>query len=158
MLLGNLRSISLELTRRSEKHCINLVPGQKLCSKCQARISSLSKEKNDQIEENYEGEAMPSDEDVSEIEKSFAREQDRSQLEECFSTMGMSSIKSGSLPSSSKVSVGKRKLEAAVSSMKTKIARSLDIPPEKIDYLMTLFADKTKSVETSRAKIQIVTL
>ena len=176
MLLGNLRSISLELTRRSEKLCINLVPGQKLCSKCQARISSLIKEKNDQIEENYEGEAMPSDEDVSEIEKSFAREQDRSQLKECFSAMCMSPIKSGSLPSSSKVSVGKRKLEAAVSSMKTKIARSLDIPPEKIeiskstmdkevmekadafDYLMKLLADKTNSVETSRAKIQILTL
>ena len=140
MLLGNLRSISLELTRRSEKLCINLVPGQKLCSKCPARISSLIKEKNDQIEENYEGEAMPSDEDVSEIEKSFAREQDRSQLEECFSAMGMSPIKSGSLPSSSKVTVGKRKIEAAVSSMKTKIARSLEIPPEKIEISKSTMA------------------
>ena len=130
------------------------------------------KEKNDQIEENYECEAMSSDEDVSEIETSFAQEQERSQLKECFSAMGMSPIKSGSLPSSSKVNVGKRQLEAAVTCMKTKIARSLYIPSEKIeiskqtmdnevmekadafDYLMTLLADKTNLVEISELKFK----
>jgi len=81
--------------------------------------------------------------------------------------MGMSPIKSGSLPSSSKVNSGKRKFEAAVTSMKTKIARSLDIPLKKIDiskpkinkwimekadafdYLLKSLANKINSLETS---------
>ena len=110
------------------------------------------------------------------VQKSISIEEDRSDLSNFFESIGESPIKVCSLPESSKVKQGKRKIEKAVNTMTEKVARVLDVPAEKVkpikevmtkeeesklkdfDEMMDLLADKVRSLSTTKSKLQVLTL
>ena len=103
-------------------------------------------------------------------------ETEKTNINECFSAIGISPLKTKGLHYSGKARLGKRKISSAMQSIKTKISRSLNIDsvllndePLKfknesldkakcLDKMIEILAAKVKTVESTKMKIQILIL
>ena len=102
-------------------------------------------------------------------------EEERQMVTDYFSTIGLSPLKSHSQPMPCKITAGKRKICDAVSSIKVKVAKTLDVPVDCLltqteianneiqkkaaafDILMAQLKEKISSLSDSKSKIQILT-
>ena len=87
------------------------------------------------------------DEELSAIQKSLDFEEDRSDVSDFFSSVGVSPIKHHAVSTAVKTKQGKRKLETVVATLTEKVARSLDIP-------VTEFRAQQDTSESSREEIK----
>ena len=103
-------------------------------------------------------------------------ETETTNINECFSAIGISPLKTKGLHYSGKACLGKRKLSSTMQSIKTKISRSLNIDSvllndeplkfknETLDKakcfnkMIEVLAAKVKTVESTKIEIQILTL
>ena len=149
----------------STKHLkLDLIPGQKLCPSCRSRIANMSVPNEDeQVESDF-------DEDLD-----ASKEENRSILTDCFTSIGLSPLKTHALPPSSRRSLGKRKISALISEVSDKVAVALDVPiqnletkqnesdtlikqkADQLDRLMYLLKEKLKTTDY-RSKVQMLTL
>lgn len=150
---------------------LSLIPGQKLCTPCRLKVINLIKEKEDKSATEPETES--DNDQVTELEKSVTKENEKKELDSCFTLVGVSPLKLHSLGSSSKTTTGKRKLSTVISNLKLKVAKTLDIDPQNLeespqtndltkdkmfDNLISKFIDKHNEVKKIPDKIQILTL
>ena len=108
----------MELADKAKANLL-LIPGKKVCPNCQIRISKLLP--------NDEKQRHVSDEEIQELNTSTSMETEKTNINECFSAIGISPLKTKGLHYSGKARLGKRKLSSAMQSIKTKISRSLNI-------------------------------
>ena len=105
-------------------------------------------------------------------------EQDREGISECFQSVGISPLKVNAQPLSGRVNLGKRKFNTAISTIREKVARALNVTPkginldtsttedvdllrikaENFDRLMQLIKEKLSTIKTNREIIQVLTL
>ena len=103
-------------------------------------------------------------------------ETEKTNINECFSDIGISPLKTKRLHYSGKACLGKRKLSSAMQSIKTRISRLLNIDSVLLndellkfknesldkakcfDKMIEVLAAKVKTVELIKIKIQILTL
>ena len=168
-----LRTISMSLREKCATVPLELILGQKICRNCRKAISELLKcGENDDLSDD-----STVDDDISALHQSFSEEGNRSDLSECFSSLGMSPIKVHSQPDTTKIRNAKRKLEKAVSTLTGKVAKTLCVPETALepvgkqkeqnevqakaamfDQMVTNIRDKVLSATSYRAKLQALTL
>ncbi len=122
----------MEHVSRAKEIQIDLIPGQKLCPACRGKLYNDWKDREEISEVNEVEEGVNVDEEMNILESSFSTEESRQNLSTCFTSIGVSPMKLRSLPSSSKIIQGKRKIETAVTSMTEKVAKVLSVPVEKV--------------------------
>ena len=159
---GSLKSISLELVDKAKAKLV-LIPSKKLCPNCK-------------LLPDDEKQRRVSDEEIQELNTSTSIETGKTNINECFSAIGISPLKTKGFHYFGKAHLGKRKLSSAMQSIKTKLSRSLNIDsvllndePLKFknesldkakcfDKKIEVLAAKVKTVESTKMKIQILTL
>ena len=117
-----------------------------------------------------------SDEEMKELDTSTSAEIEKRNINECFSAIGISPLKTKGLHSSGKATLGKRKFFSAMQCVKTKVAKSLNVDSELLnnealkikkdildkakcfDTMIEHLVAKVKTVESTKIKIQILTL
>ncbi len=154
-----------------------LIPGKKLCPKCRQKLYKDIKEQDRQGEEQVSDFMESSeDEEISELHKSVSLDQERSDVSGFFDALDISPLKMHAQSSSGKLKQGKRKLESVVATVREKVARSLNVASDELkdnpassdaetlskaasfDEMMNRLADKVKSLDNRREKLQILTL
>ena len=142
-----------------------------MCPKCRNKLS---------VREQSETNSINSDvsDEINYIEEINCIEQDQQDIPECFQSVGLSPLKVHAQPLSGRVNLGKRKLSTAISTIQGKVARVLNVTPEKInldtsttedvdlsqiktenfDRLMQLIKEKLSTIKTNREIIQVLTL
>jgi len=108
----------LDLAEAGARISLKLLPGQKLCPTCKQKLRvSLENPKESGPEE-----------DISALDNSLSMEEEHQTVTNCFSTIGLSPLKSHSQCMACKITAGKCKISDAVSSIKDKVAK---IPVKK---------------------------
>ena len=97
-------------------------------------------------------------------------------MSDCLSKIGLSPLKFHSQPSCSKIQQRKRRIDAAIATIKEKVSKSLDVPlhrlepreetvmhdtikkAEEFDHLMLSWKEKIAALNTNRLKIQALSL
>ena len=79
-----------------------------------------------QVETYSFSEESGPDEDISALDNSLSMVEERQTVTNCFSTIGLSPFKASF--STHAITAGKRKISDAVSSIKDKVAKTLDVP------------------------------
>lgn len=144
---------------------LNLIPGKKLCPTCRSKVmtclsKSISENKND---EDFD---IVNERSIQNIKES---------VETHFASAGVSPIKVKGLHKSGKIREGKRKLTALTTSIKKKVAISLNISEEifeeqssfnneymekanLFDNMMVLLTNKIAESTSTSKKVQLATL
>ena len=104
----------------------NVNIGQKLCPMCRNKHS---------VREQSETDSRNSDvsDEINYIEEVHCIEQDQLDISECFQSVGISPLKVHAQPLSGRINFGKRKFNTAISNIKEKVARALNVTPEEIN-------------------------
>ena len=132
------------------------------------------------MKEQSQSESTSSDEcdAIDDLENVLNVENDRQDISECFLAVGMSPLKLHAQPLPSRINLGKRKLNKAISVIQEKVARTLNVTPEEInldisatedvdllqdkaenfDRLMELIKEKISTITGNREIIQVLTL
>ena len=144
---------------------LNLIPGKKLCPTCRSKVMTcLSKS----ISENK------NDEDFDIVNERSIQNKKES-VDTHFASAGVSPIKVKGLHKSGKIREGKRKLTALTTSIKKKVAISLNISEESFeeqssfnneymekanlfDNMMVLLTNKIAESTSTSKKVQLATL
>nr|XP_047129944.1 ARL14 effector protein-like [Hydra vulgaris] len=117
---ASLRVITMHTVLEAETIDLNLIPGKKLCPTCQSKVmtclsKSISENKNDEEFDIFN-------------ERSIQNKKES--VDTHFASAGVSPIKVKGLYKSGKIREGKRKLTALTTSIKKKLAISLNISEE----------------------------
>ena len=135
---GSLRTITNELSNEQQLKQIKLVPGKKLCPQCRAKMNNVEGDLNNNNVLDLE---------IREIDEEVTTEEDKKALNEMFSTIGMSPIKSKGLHDSGKLSQGKRKMSTLLDIVKCKVAKVFKVPVESLDQEKIITNDIIKKAE-----------
>ena len=138
LVSGSLRAITYELSSEPKLKQLRLVPGNKLCRQCQAKVNSIRNDDSNIInvmdvdngDLNNNNVIEP---EILEIKEEVYLEEDKKALNDMFSTIGMSPIKTKGLHDSGKVNLGKRKMSTLVDIVKFKVAKIFKLPVESLD-------------------------
>ena len=122
-----MHEVTFELYTASQRSNINIVPGQKLRPMCRNKLS---------VGEQSEADSRNSDvsDEINYIKETHSIERDRQDISACFQSVGISLPKVHVQPLSGRVNLGKRKLNTAISTIQEKVARALNVTPEKINF------------------------
>ena len=128
----SLRTISIALTREASSIGLTLIPGKKLCPTCRGKILRVLQEP-DECHSHLQSDEDKVDNDIVGLDKSFSTEEERGKLSDCLTTIGLSPLKIHSQLSCSKIQQGKRKIDAAITTLKEKVSKSLDVPLHRLE-------------------------
>nr|XP_047144451.1 uncharacterized protein LOC124817997 [Hydra vulgaris] len=120
---ASLLVITMHIVLKAETIGLNLIPGKKLCLTCRSKVmiclsKSISENKND--------------EDFDIVNEGSIQNKKES-VDTHFASAGISPIKVKELHKSGKIRGGKRKLTALTTSIKKKVAISLNISEESFE-------------------------
>ena len=107
-LLGSLREVKLELYELVKQRGIKLIPGKKLCSNC---FSKMNAPTDPVSAETVAIDVI--DEDVAAIERIMSKEGEKASIDACLNLLDVSPMKLHGQPCSSRISLGKRKIDSA---------------------------------------------
>lgn len=175
----SLRSVSLNLSEKINNISVEVqaVPGFKICDPCREKVQKQAclLAENTQEEQLQETDS-DSESSICELETSISKVNNLDKLNNSLMEIGESPFKFHAVPSHSKATYAKRKLESACSNMKMKVSRVLEkeISPIKsqnkeaiketeqkakdLDRLICLIKEKLETTSTRSEKIQLLTL
>ena len=177
LFTGSLRPITYKLSNEPKLKQIRLVPGNKLCPQCQTKVNELLRNEDDEnminvMDDNNNdfNNNTGIDQDIFDIKDQISTEEDKKALNEMFSTIGMSPIKTKGLHDSGKVNLGKRKMSTLLDIVKCKVAKIFKLPEqsfvendviekaEMFDELKSVVNSHLEKLKSTKSKVQIMTL
>ena len=115
----------MEFVKSAQRIQLQLIPGKKLCPTCRKKISAIEANHSNSTEEN-------SSEEMFFVEESVSCDEDRNQLQDLFTPIGVSPIKVHGKLESARLSSGKRKIGTVVEAITRQVASSINVPVDQL--------------------------
>ena len=173
--LASLREVTLRTIALNNR--FNIVPGQKICTNCLVKLKACTKINTDNIDisDDYTNESI-NKENVFNVQPEADINKNRQELSDCFSIIGVSSVKLHRKPFANCMSIGEKKVKNITTVFKEKLSSSLKIPLTEVEVfdneyildlkkkvvqfekMLVLIKNKLEKCCSLRDKIQILTL